>query len=253
MPYLIESNEWRLLQGLGVLLNHRKARYHDPLEPLIHRKQVRPNAELFEFELRRAFMFKEFARNLDAIEFAQCQAKLNGLCSLLDELAWPRSTHCGPESQDYPRLRALTRFLKSTSGAVDLANGPNETLFRLPHDAVYLSSCLNVVTECNKTLSRLIESPPQESAIRSLQRQQKKRTWEKARIRDRSTRVLGTLFEHFRCGTPHEVLLKLIEDPDEDSVLPSLPLMLSPCPELELWHEARCASVDLYVGQPLRF
>lgn len=252
MPYLFESNEWRLLQGLGLLLDQRKATYHVQSGPLNHHN-VHLNAELFEVELRRAFMVQEFPQNLDPTEFGQCQAKLKSLCLLLDSLAWSRSAHGHPEGGIFPRLRALTGLLESTSGAVDLVNGPNKTLFRLPSDAAELSRCLRVVTECNDTLSRLIAPVSQEPAIRPLQRQQKRRMWKKARIRNRATFVLGNLFEHFRCGTSHEVLLKLIEDPDEDSVLPSLQLMLSPCPELESWQEVRCDSVDLYVYQPLHF
>ncbi|RFU77282.1 hypothetical protein TARUN_4958 [Trichoderma arundinaceum] len=116
---------------------------------------------------------------------------------------------------------------------------------RLPSDAVELGKCLRVVTECNDTVSRLLAPPQHESSIQPLQRQQKKRMWKKARIRNRASFVLGTLFEHFRCGTSHEVLLKLIEDPDEDLVLPSLQLMLSPCPELENWQEVQCDSMNL--------
>lgn len=250
MPYLIESNEWRLVRELGRLFDQRKTRYCVQPGPLNYHKRVHPNAELIEVELRRAFMVKEFPRNLDPTEFEQCRAKLNSLCLLLNDLASDQSPHGGPEGQAYPRLRTLAAFLESTSGAVDLVNGPNETLFRLPCDADKLCDCLRIVTDCNDVLGRLLAAPAQELAMRPLQRQQKRR-WKKAIIRNRAKFVLGAVFEHFRCDTPHEVLLKLMEDPDKDSVLPSLQLMLSRCPELELWQEARCDSVDLYVPQPL--
>ncbi|KAL6698081.1 hypothetical protein J3F84DRAFT_366444 [Trichoderma pleuroticola] len=250
MPYLIELNEWRLLRGIGSLLDHRKAPYvHTQSRPLSNLKD--PNADLFEVELRRAFMVQEFPRNLTSREFDRCQASLESLCLLLDRLVldslvsnspvWSRSHH---HERHFSRLRAITAFLESTSEAVDLAFGTNKTLFKLPNGAE-LSRCLQVVTECNDTLSRLTAPAAQEPTIQPLQRHQKRRMWKKARIRNRSTFVLGTLFEHFRCGTSHEVLLKLIEDPDEDSVLPSLQLMLSPCPELELWQEVQCESVNL--------
>ncbi|KAL7784841.1 hypothetical protein V8C37DRAFT_342878 [Trichoderma ceciliae] len=243
MPYLIESNEWRLIQGLGLLLDKRKAPYQRPLNNC---EGAQSTAELFEVELRHAFMIREFPRNLDPAEFQQCQAKLNGLCLLLDGLAWPRSAHCDPENQAYPRLRALAGLLESTSEAVNLVNGLNKTIFRLPNDTVELSKCLHVVTECNHALSRLLPPPPQESAIlQPLQRQQKKRMWKKARIRNQATFILETLFGHFSCKTPHEVLLKLTEDPDEDLILPRLQLILSPCPGLESLQEVWCDSVDL--------
>lgn len=252
MPYLIELNEWRLLRGIGSLLDHRKAPYvHMQSRPFNDLRD--PNADLFEVELRRAFMVQELPRELNSREFEECQAKLESLCLLLDRLvldslvsnslAWGQSHS---HEMVFPRLRALTAFLQSTSETVDLAIGANRTLFKLPNGAE-LGRCLQVVTECNDTLSRLTASAPQEPTIQPLQKQQKKRMWKKARIRNRSTFVLGTLFEHFRCGTSHEVLLKLTEDPDEDSVLPSLQLMLSPCPELELWQEVQCESVNMYV------
>ncbi|KKP07315.1 hypothetical protein THAR02_00639 [Trichoderma harzianum] len=250
MPYLIELNEWRLLRGIGSLLDHRKAPYvHMRSRPFNELRD--PNADLFEVELRRAFIVQELPRDLASREFEECQAKLKSLCLLLDRLvldslvsnslAWSQSHS---HEMVFPRLRALTTFLESTSETVDLAIGANRTLFKLPNGAE-LGRCLQIVTECNDTLSRLTASAPQEPTIQPLQKQQKKRMWKKARIRNRSTFVLGTLFEHFRCGTSHEVLLKLTEDPDEDSVLPSLQLMLSPCPELELWQEVQCESVNL--------
>ncbi|KAK4081665.1 uncharacterized protein Triagg1_2406 [Trichoderma aggressivum f. europaeum] len=218
-----------------------------------------PNADLFEVELRRTFMVQEFPRNLTSREFDRCQASLESLCLLLDRLVldsvvsispvWSRSHD---HQRPFSRLRAITAFLESTSETVDLAIGANRTLFQLPNGAE-LGRCLQIVTECNDTLSRLTASAPQEPTIQPLQKQQKKRMWKKARIRNRSTFVLGTLFEHFRCGTSHEVLLKLTEDPDENSVLPSLQLMLSPCPELELWQEVQCESVNLYVHPILYF
>lgn len=247
MPYLVESNEWRLLQGLGRLLGPRKARYQLQTGPLNDHNGVRSHAELIEVELRRVFMVKEITRNLDPAEFAQFQAKLTSLCLLLDGLARSSNAHSGPEGPSYPRLRALTGFLESTSGPVDLASGPNETLFRLPRDAGKLWHCLGVVTECNDALSRLLVPSTHEPVIQPRQRRQKKRAWNRSTIRNRAMFVLESLFKHFRCGTPHEVLLKLIEDPDEDSVLPTLQLILSACPELELWQEARCDPAILYV------
>ncbi|KAK4080209.1 hypothetical protein Trihar35433_1314 [Trichoderma harzianum] len=215
-----------------------------------------PNADLFEVELRRAFIVQELPRNLTLREFEECQAKLESLCLLLDRLVLDslvsNSLACGQShghEMVFLRLRALTTFLESTSETVDLAIGANRTLFQLPNGAE-LGRCLQVVTECNDTLGRLTASASQEPTIQPLQKQQKKRMWKKARIRNRSTFVLGTLFEHFRCGSSHEVLLKLIEDPDEESVLPSLQLMLSPCPELDLWQEVQCESVNMYVHTP---
>ncbi|KAM0259057.1 hypothetical protein ACHAQJ_003558 [Trichoderma viride] len=241
MPHLIELSEWRLLQRLAVQLGQRKASYQVLPGP------VHYDAELLEIELRRAFMVQEFPQTLDQTEFEQCQEMLKNLCSLLDAIAWPPGAHGDLEGQGYTRLRALTGFLESTSGTVDLVYGPNKKLFRLPNDAAGLRKCLHVASECNNALSRLLASPLQEWATQPSQRQQKKRMWKKGRIRNRAKFVLTTLFEHFRCGTPHEVLLKIIEDPDEDLLLPNLQLMLSSCPELRSWQEVQCHSD--YIGE----
>ncbi|KAJ5684065.1 uncharacterized protein N7477_000410 [Penicillium maclennaniae] len=131
MPYLVESNEWRLLHGLGRLLGPRKARYQLQAGPLNDHNGVRSHAELIEVELRRVFMVKEIPRNLDPAEFEPCQAKLNSLCLLLDGLARSSNAHSGPEGPSYPHLRALTGFLESTSGAIDLASSRRWQALRL--------------------------------------------------------------------------------------------------------------------------
>lgn len=248
MPYLLQSNEWRLIQGLGRLLDERKAPHQvqsGTSMPPNHGKRVHPEAEFFEIELRRAFRVQEFPHNLEPEVFEQCEAKLRSLCLLLDQLAWTQSAHGHTGEPNYPRLRALSGLLQSTSGAFDLANGPNQTLFRLPSDSAELNRCLRIATECNDTLDRFTAPATQEPMVQPLQRQQNRRMWKKARIRNRASFVLRALFEHFRCGMSHEVLLKLMEDPDEESMLPSLQLMLSSCPDPDSWQEVRCDSVDL--------
>lgn len=248
MPYLIESNEWRLLQGLGLLLSQRKARYQVQSSPPNHpRGGGHFIAERLEVALRQVFLVKEYPQNLEPPVFEQCQMHLSGMCSLLDDLTPPQFAKNSHNGQTYPRLRALTGILETTSGAVDLVTGPNVPIFTLPRDALELGRCLDAATECNNVLSRLLEPPPQEPAIPSEPKQKSKTAWKKARIRNRATFVLGKLFEHFRCETSHEVLLKLIEDSDEHSTLPDLQLMLSPCRQLklELWQEARCDSTNL--------
>ncbi|KPM39642.1 hypothetical protein AK830_g6899 [Neonectria ditissima] len=248
MPYLFESHEWRLIQALGQLFDPRKAQYHVQLGPLSNHKQAHPTAELIEVELRQTFMAKKSDRDLDSTEFEKCQAKLASLCLLLDGLVSVRTGHGGSEGQAYSRLQSLAAFMESTSEPLDLVSGLDTTLFALPHGPDKLHDCLRVVTECNDTLSRLLAAPTQEPAVRLSEN--KKRASKKARIRNRVTPILETLFEHFSCKTPHKVLLKLIEDPDEDLLLPSLQLMLPRCPDLEMWQEARCNSINFVETSP---
>lgn len=246
MPYISDSDEWRLLDELGRLLDQRKAQHHVPAGQFRDHKQVNLNAELIETELRSVFTVKQISRVLDATEFEQCQTHLSSLCSLLDGLA--RAPYIHADRLAYPRLRVLSKLLQTTSGEIDLASGCNQTLFELPCDYDELCECLNVVTEYDKAINQLLAPPLQEPVIPPLQKQQYQNgTWKEGIIRNQAKLALKTLFQHFRCGTPHEVLLKLIEDLDEDLILPDLQLLLSPCPELNLWQEARCDFVNLYV------
>ncbi|KAL7921714.1 hypothetical protein ACQKWADRAFT_321287 [Trichoderma austrokoningii] len=247
MPYLNDSNEWRLLDELGRLLDQKKARYRVKAGQFRDHRQVNLNAEIIETELRGVFTAKQISRVLDATEFEQCQTHLNSLCSLLDHLARPTSnTQSGQGSLGYPRLRALTGLIESTSGEVDLASGNGQTLFELPGGAGELGDCLRVVTEYNKAINQLLAPPSQEPVIPPLEKQQhRKGAWKEGIIRNQAKLVLKTLFQHFKCGTQHQVLLKLVEDPDEDLILPDLQLLLSPCLELDLWQEARCNFANL--------
>lgn len=244
MPYLNDSTEWRLLDELGRLLDQRKARHYVPAGRFRDHRQVNLNAELIETELRSVFTVKQISRALDATEFEQCQTHLSSLCSLLDGLVRAPYIHAG--RFPYPRLRVLSEFLESIPGEIDLASGRNQTVFELPRGVHELDKCLRVVTEYNKVINHLLAPPLQEAVISSLQKQQhQKGAWKNGIIRNQAILALKTLFQHFKCGTPHEVLLKLVEDPDED--LPDLQLYLSPCLELDLWQEARCDFVNLYV------
>ncbi|KAI1746745.1 hypothetical protein F4782DRAFT_553070 [Xylaria castorea] len=245
MPYLIQSVEWRLLQELARLLEPKMARYRMHSEPLHDNKGVSSHAEQFEVELRQALTVEEFSDDLNQRDYDQCQANLRFLCSLLDNLTKWRSDHVGPAAPAYPRLSALVKYLALISKSVDLVNGPNETLFNLPRDDGELDNCLGVVSGCNFALGQLLQPAVEAPAFRPLRKTDKKWTWKQARIRNHAIFALGALFNHFRGGTSHEVLLKLTEDPGEDATLPSLQIMLSLCSELESWQEACCESVSL--------
>lgn len=246
MPCLNDSNEWRLLDEIARLLAQRKARYHVTTGQFRDHRQVNLNAELIETELRGVFTVKQISRILDKTEFEQCQTHLSSLCSLLDGLA--RAPYIHADRLAYPRLRVLPELLQTTSGEIDLANGHNQTLFELPGGADELGECLRVITECNKAVNKLLAPPLQEPVIPPLQKQQhQKGAWKEGIIRSQAKLALRSLFQNLKCGTPHEVLLKLIEDPDEDLILPDLQVLLSPCLDLNLWQEARCDFVNPYV------
>lgn len=243
MPYINESNEWRLIDELGRLLDQRKSRY----QPLRDHRLVQPTVQLIEFELRHVFIVQRVTRNLEPEEFDQFQAKLQSLCLFLDHLARSTNAHVEPDRSAYPRLQALIKFLESTAGEIDLAYGPNETLFRLPRDANEFQECQRVINEYNKALGQLLGAPSQTPIIQPSQTQRKEKKLEKSTMRNQAQLALKTLFERFNCGASHKVLLKLVEDSDEDIILSNLQLILFPCLQLESWQEARCDFVTLYV------
>ncbi|KEY71886.1 hypothetical protein S7711_09755 [Stachybotrys chartarum IBT 7711] len=249
MRYLIESNEWRLVCDLGRLFGQRKASHR--VQPLgRHEPVYYPAVEHIEVELRRLLLYQDIPQSLNDAEFKAFQATLERICILLEDLV---SEHLSASSStgatSYPRLRALLTLLASAAEPVDLIHGPNTTLFTLPRNSNELDRCRRVVTECCQALSKLLTPPAPEPATQPLLKQRKKHkdTWKKARIRKQATLALETLFRHFKCGTAHEVLLRLTEDTDQDAVLPTLQMMLPRCPELESWLEARCESLHLYV------
>lgn len=250
MKYLIESIEWRLVRELGRLFGQRKANHQVQQlgrhEPIYH-----PPAEHIEVELRHLLMYYDVPQGLSDGEFEACQETLETLCLLLedlvsDDLAASSSTVLGTS---YPRLWALLQFLASAAEPLDLIHGPNTTLFTLPRSNDDLYRCLGEVRKCSRILSNLFTphpAPQPATQPARTKRKHSKDAWKKARIRKQATVALETLFRHFKCGTAHEVLLRLTEDTDQDSALPTLQMMLSRCPDLESWLEARCESLHLY-------
>ncbi|SPO02494.1 uncharacterized protein DNG_05167 [Cephalotrichum gorgonifer] len=67
-----------------------------------------------------------------------------------------------------------------------------------------------------------------------------KKAWEDSRRRDRAASVLRSLFKHIRCGTGHEVMLKLSDHLENGTELPSLDIVMSLCPDLSQWQEIEC-------------
>lgn len=196
MPYLIESNEWRLLHSLSLLLGQRKARHCVQPDPLRDHQVTNPYAALFEVELRRVFIIKEHSQILDKNIFEQCQSVLLSLCSLLNNLVWPQSTNSSTQNQSYPHLRALANVIENTTGPIDLANGVNQTIFRIPDTVVELERCLNQLTSYNNGLCGLLEQPSQAQAIQPTRLGKKKSAWKKARVREQATSVLGGLLKN---------------------------------------------------------
>lgn len=245
--YLTDSSEWLLLQELSTRLRQRKASHRALSTVRIDQIEIQHQAHLLEIELRRIFIVQNIPQSLVEEEFELFQATLKDLCSLLNRLALHRSSCSKLEGQKYVHLRALIGVLDSTSGPIDLVNGPNEKLFKLSNEAGDLQNCLHRVTNCNSALSRLLVHPPLESVVRPSRTQRETKAWKESKVRNQAIHVLKTLFKHFKCEMPHEVLLKIIEDQNEDLSLPNLQLMLSLCPDLESWEEVQYGDAELFV------
>ncbi|UKZ85203.1 uncharacterized protein TrAFT101_001071 [Trichoderma asperellum] len=244
MPNLTDSHEWFLLRELAEWLSQRKAQYH--ALPINEHREIHFDAELLEFELRHTFFtIQKFPQSLSLEKFISCQGLLKQLCSLLNRLAARRRAHDGSQGQDYPHLEALIGLLNPTCETIDLVNGLKQRLFEVPGDTIDLRDYLTAVTKCNDDLNRLLPPPPLESVIQPSRKERKKTPWKKGKTRDQALCVLETLFKHFKCGIPHEVLLKLIENTNEDLVVSNLQLMLPSCPELKSWQEVQYANANL--------
>jgi hypothetical protein len=152
----------------------------------------------------------------------------------------------------YPLLQGLIRYLEELNRTAsnleaptelfDLASGPHQTLFRLPEDMNELKNELKMVTECNDFVGQLFTTN-RESLHRSMPKA-KEQVWTDTRLRDRAATVLGTIFERFKCGIRHEVMLKLSEDSDKGIPRPKLHLLLSSCLDSDRWEEALCDSCE---------
>ncbi|KAL8367020.1 hypothetical protein RB599_011105 [Gaeumannomyces hyphopodioides] len=257
MPYLIECNEWRLLQALGPLINQRKSRFNLDSRPETHDTRP-PNlaAERFEADVRLVFLLpKDCSRALSTTEFDEYEKRLKGVCELLDRIVHPRhgvsQIHAAENKAGYSRLRSLVRLLEHSESdeTIDLASGSRPTLFKPPDDPVDLEVSLALVTDYNNSLARLFTSPAREGRVRPVSKKIRRETWKDPRLRRRATSALGAIFERLRCGMGHEVMLNVSEDADDGAAVPNLDFRLSsctdstPCPGTQ-WLQVRCGSID---------
>ncbi|KAK4233927.1 hypothetical protein C8A03DRAFT_47630 [Achaetomium macrosporum] len=252
MPYLIECNEWRLLQTLGLLIKQRKSRVNINLLDSLDSKSE--THELFEVEVRRVFMPQDCSRALSATEFDECEQRLKGVCGLLDRIVHPRNgvsqIHVAENNAGYSRLRSLVWLLEHSESdeIVDLARGSQPTLFKSPDDPVELKLSMELVADYNDSLARLLASPVREVRVRPVSKKIWRKTWKDLTLRRQATSALGAIFERLRCGMGHEVMLNVLEDADDGAADPSLDLRLSSCTDSTLcpgdqWLQVRCSPI----------
>ncbi|PHH80669.1 hypothetical protein CDD80_349 [Ophiocordyceps camponoti-rufipedis] len=253
MTCLTESEEWCILQKLSRLLKQMKTRYVADL-------QAPHDVAMLEAELRHTlYITGKTPPELAETQLQHCQEMLRDLCSLLESLAvslpftynTPNTWNQGYST--YRRLRASIQSLESASGRVSLVTGDGEKLFELANSSSKeLGQYLQTVTDCNDVISRHLTASPREPTISSISKHAgESAKWRTSRIRKRTKVVLGALFDHFRCGMTHDVLLRLSEDTGDDSEMhPSLQLMLHPCSGLTFLQEICCPSTVLCANSP---
>lgn len=246
MPYLIDCSEWQLIQSIGLGISQRKSRFDGSAAS--HRSstslRAHPDAELLDVELRRVFLQKDCRQNLSAFQFEEFEAALKRLCDLLDRLVHPQLRQTSDGLQ-YRHLRAVAKHLDTSDQSFDLACGPHSTLFKLPENGTELKLSLEAVAEYNDSLARLFTTP-QGAAPPRLRKEDGERMWKDAGLRGRASVVLRSLFEHFKCGTSHEVMLKLSHDIECGTAPSSVDVMLPLCPDPNQWHEVECCANHSY-------
>lgn len=246
MHFLSDLHEWSLLRELSEWLSPRLALYMRGTVPINEHRDIHSHAATLEFELRHTFFTVHNApQRLSSEKFGGFQEVIKQICSLLDHLAAHQRTRDDSKGGEYLHLEKLIGLLNPKCDLIDLVNGPGQRLFDLPSDAAELHECLIALTKCNEALNEVLAPPPLESVIQPSRRQLKKTPWKKGTIRDQAMCLFEHLFKHFKCGIPHEVLLKLIGTPKEDLTVSSLQLMLPSCLELKPWQEAQYNNADL--------
>lgn len=243
MPYLAECREWRLLKALGFALKGRKARY---IAPGAH---IHFDQQLFECELRRVFTPKYSNPELSDSVFDEFSTIFKNICKMLDGLVKRKSTSRPPPSHSaYSNLHTLVHYLEDllplptpsgpSDNMFDLSCGSHETLFRLPQHTSELKNGLDTLTKYNNVVDQLFsthcDSPRWENnnadGSTSLD----------TGLRGRATTVLESLFETFKCGGRHEVMLRLSEGLNQATPRQRLHLLLSSCLSPTLWQETLC-------------
>ncbi|KAK4187620.1 hypothetical protein QBC35DRAFT_409987 [Podospora australis] len=248
MPYPIESSSWRLLQALGNHLGQKKARYQ-PL-PFANSDLIQLDLDFFEVELRRVFLVRDGWRNFSPEDFALFQETLGRLCSFL-ESAVTNEIHPALDRLPYPRLRGLVAFLENSDDELfDLISGPNQSLFQLSTEPHKIRDNLDTVTECNNVLGRLLQSP-KESTFRPPPKE-KKRPWKDPTKRNHVISVLDGLFQQFRCGKGHELVMDVSEDVDKDENLRLVLSCCAPghCHDHDAWQPVQYSSLTRCLNTP---
>lgn len=247
MRYLSDCEEWRLIQALGRQLEQRKGKYIDRPQDRETRSLNLDmeflEVEFLEVELRRLLLVRDSKRELSSDDFALFQETMIRLCRLLESAVSP-DVCLASHQVTYPRLRGLVDFLENSDDIYNLVSGPNKSLFRLSNNQHQTRSNLDIITEYNICLGRLLSSDLNEPVLRPAPRERKSsKPWKDSANRNRAMSILGGLFRQFKCSARHELVMDISERVDENE---DLHLALSCCGydyDDQLWQHVQCSSI----------
>jgi len=241
MPFIVQIYEWHLLRRLGKCVEKRKPH---PDSISVRSKSPDPTVETLDIELRKALSDQECPHDLPSNDYKEYRAKLEALCNELDKLVDPEFQLHFKSEQHYPHLQALIQYLEHVEKTVDLIGLTGPSVFKLPRDPIELERIFTLVIQYNSALDQKPEVEPLNQGIPDEVETHVKKiksTWQDSGVRRRAISVLEPLFSPFRCGSRHQVMLKISEHLD-DTEQPTLDLMLAACPELIKWCHVRCTS-----------
>lgn len=242
MPYLIESQEWHLIQTLGGCLEGRKA--HNKPVGITSRLDI--YHKLCEVELRQIFVGKEFGLELSDDVFNECRTRLRRLCETLNSLVDDRFIPLEGEESNahYSLLSKLVHFLRaqnraSSVDAFDLIYGSHQTLFCLPQSLEEVKEVIKVCEEWNEFSLQLV-SPFIEQSDVPAKLVKDGNPWSETKTRKHALQTFSAIFRHITCGSEHELMLRLSTAPPVGGLTPRLHLLLQCCQAAGQWAEAFC-------------
>ncbi|KAE8406233.1 hypothetical protein BDV37DRAFT_281143 [Aspergillus pseudonomiae] len=243
MAFLLECEEWRVLQAIATLLEEGKA-YCEP-RALTVPGWSQDLHQLFWVELRGILAYRERDPYLPMALFHNCQVKLSNVCVLLSRLvncrrvtvhAEGEAETCEYKGSAYPFLHGLVSFLQTSTGILNLAGGPDSVLLELPRGISQIEQYLYTVMECNRLIKGLFQAPTvQHGASGQPIFTVKGPMWSDTRHRDKAITVFRSLFERLRCGIQHEILLKVPDNSLPRHVQQELYLLLRVHKQISSW------------------
>ncbi|KAH7014827.1 hypothetical protein EDB80DRAFT_636630 [Ilyonectria destructans] len=274
-----ESLGWNCLQALKSSLSGRLARFtRSRVDGNYERPHSLDNDEaFFEADMRYIFQMKYVAVNVSKDIYHDLDQKARNLLVSLDEavssdLIKPSEQPARREAESskyidyknsdgtshaltnfdesYPRLKALIRWLDTTTDRVNFASGAGSPLFILPRGETRAHT-MKSVSEWKALLEKLAADSQRGAQIASksdTHLSMIKSAQEPGVLQKQTNSVIGAIFREFQllnCGTPHEIKLSVSEKLPSGE--PTLDMFISCCSSGAEWQEAQCGSFEVAI------